>query len=269
MKRAKIIGFISIKGGVGKTTTVSNLGYLLSKDYKKKVLVVDGNFSGPNLALHFGFTKPQYNLHDVMTGKVELQKAIYEHSSGLHILPSSLYNNPTDCSRFHQYIASLRGYYDLILIDSSPTLNHEMLATVMASDELFVITTPDYVTLASTLHAIRVARQKRTYISGIIINKVRGKKFELDLNAIQDATKVPVVSVLDDNENVLRALAKGKPVSFFSKNNNVSVEYKKLAAALIGERHVDRRIIPKLKSMFSKKLNQDEINRAIVMVSHY
>ena len=269
MKRAKIIGFISIKGGVGKTTTVSNLGYLLSKDFKKKVLVVDGNFSGPNLALHFGFTKPQYTLHDVMTGKIGLQKAIYEHSSGLHILPGSLYNNPTECSRFHQYLASLRGYYDLILVDSSPTLNNEMLATIMASDELFVITTPDYVTLASTLHAIKVAKQKRTYISGIIINKVRGKKFELDLNAIQDATKVPVVSVLDDNENVMRALSKGKPVSFFSKKNNVSVEYKKLAAALIGERHVDNRIIPKLKNIFSKKLSQDEINRAIVMVSHY
>src|SRR3989338_9179744 len=125
-----------------------------------------------------------------------------------------------------------------------------MLATIMASDELFVLTTPDYVTLASTLHAIKVAKQKRTYISVIIINKLRGKKFELDLEAVQDATKVPVVSVLYDDDSVMKALAKGKPVSNLFGKNNVSVEYKKLAAALIGERYMDSRLIPRVKSMF-------------------
>ena len=262
MRRAKIIGFISIKGGVGKTTTVANLGFILANDFKKKVLVVDGNFSGPN-------TKPNYTLHDALAGKINLQKAIYEHSSGLHILPASLFAHSVDCSKFHQYIASLRGHYDLILIDSSPTLNQEMLATIMASDELFVLTTPDYVTLASTMHAIKVARQKRTYISGIIINKLRSKKFELNLDSIQDATKVPVVSVLFDDETVMRALAKGKPVSHLFGKNGVAVEYRKLAAALIGERYIDKRLLTRFKGMFNKRLSQDEINRAIVMVSHY
>src|SRR3989338_795504 len=242
MRRAKIIGFISIKGGVGKTTTVANLGFILANDFKKKVLVVDGNFSGPNLALHFGFTKPNYTLHDALAGKINLQKAIYEHSSGLHILPASLFAHSVDCSKFHQNIAS---------------------------DELFVLTTPDYVTLASTMHAIKVARQKRTYISGIIINKLRSKKFELNLDSIQDATKVPVVSVLFDDETVMRALAKGKPVSHLFGKNGVAVEYRKLAAALIGERYIDKRLLTRFKGMFNKRLSQDEINRAIVMVSHY
>ncbi len=270
MRRAKIIGFISIKGGVGKTTTVANLGFVLARDFNKKVLVVDGNFSGPNLALHFGFTKPQHTLHDVFDGKVGLQKAIYEHSSGLHILPCSLFNTEkVDVARFHQYLASLRSFYDVILIDSSPALNQEMLATIMASDELFVLTTPDYVTLATTMHAIKVARQKRTYISGIVINKVRGKRFELSLEDVQDATKVPVVSVLYDDESVLKALSKGKPISLFNDNNGVSIEYKKLASALVGERYQDKRFGTRLKTLFNKKLSQDEINRAIVMVSHY
>ncbi|HLC58386.1 MAG TPA: AAA family ATPase [Candidatus Nanoarchaeia archaeon] len=269
MRRAKIIGFISIKGGVGKTTTVANLGFILAKEYGKKVLVVDGNFSGANLALHFGFTKPEYTIHDVLNQKVNLKKAIYEHSSGLHILPASLFSKSVDSSRFHQYLASLRSFYDVILVDSSPALNHEMLATIMASDELFVLTTPDYVTLASTMHAIKVARQRRTYLSGIILNKIRGKRFELDLDDIQDATKVPVVGVLYDNENVMRALAKGKPISHFYGKNDVAVEYKKLAAALIGERYVDKRLKTRVRNLFTNKLSQDEINRAIVMVSHY
>ena len=118
MKKAKIIGFVSVKGGVGKTTTVANLGLILAKDFGKKVLIVDGNFSGPNLALHFGFNKIGHTLHDVLEGKARLHKAIYEHSSGMHILPASLYSRKVDYNKFHQYIASLRSFYDLILIDS-------------------------------------------------------------------------------------------------------------------------------------------------------
>ena len=269
LKRAKIVGFVSIKGGVGKTTTVSNLGLILAKTFKKKILIVDANFSGPNLALHFGFNKIGNSLHDVLEGKVNLHKAIYEHTSGLHLLPAALYSRKVDYTRFHQYMASLRSYYDLILIDSSPASNTEMLATVMASDELFVITTPDHVTLASTMHAIKLARQKRTYLSGIILNKVKGKKYELGLEYIQDLTKVPVVSVLKEDEKILEALSKSKPLSALNNSRDSVVEYKKLAAALIGERYQDKRIKSRVKGLFTKKVTQDEVNRAIVMVSHY
>lgn len=268
MKHARIIGFISVKGGVGKTTSVANLGFILANNFKKKVLVVDGNFSAPNLALHFGFVKPQYTLHDVLDGKVNIRKAIYEHSSGMHLLPSSLISKKVDYTKFGKHLAGLRSFYDVILIDSSPSFSEEMLATVGASDELFVLTTPDYVTLASTLHAVKVAKQKKTYLSGIIINKVRGKKYELSLDEIQNTTKVPVVSVLHDDEGLLEALAKTKPLAALKENNTV-IEYKKLAAALIGERYRDSRLTTKVKGLFSKKLSQDEVNRAIVMVSHY
>ena len=47
----KTIGVISLKGGVGKTTAVVALGSALA-DFGKKVLLVDGNFSAPNLGLH-------------------------------------------------------------------------------------------------------------------------------------------------------------------------------------------------------------------------
>ena len=268
VKHAKIVGFISVKGGVGKTTSVANLGFVLANDFRKKVLVVDGNLSAPNLALHFGFIKPQHTLHDVLEGKVGIQKAIYEHSSGMHLLPASLLSRKVDYSMFGKYLASLRGFYDLILVDSSPSYSGELLSAISASDELFLVTTPDYVTLASTLHAIKIAKQKRTYLSGIIINKVRGKKYELDLDDIQEATKVPVVSVLYDSEDFLEALAKTKPLSALKNNKNV-VEYKKLAAALVGERYKENSVSSIFNKLLNKRLRQDEINRAIVMVSHY
>ena len=48
----KIYGIISIKGGVGKTTAVCNLGAVLAHEFGKRVLLVDANLSSPNLGLH-------------------------------------------------------------------------------------------------------------------------------------------------------------------------------------------------------------------------
>ena len=269
MKHAKIIGFISSKGGVGKTTTVANIGLILAKNYNKKVLLVDANFSGPNLALHFGFTKPHHTLHDVLEGKTKIQKAVYEHISGLHLLPASLMSRKVDTTKLKKFLVGLRNFYDIILIDSSPSANKEMNATIESSDEVFVITTPDYVSLASTLYSIKSAKQKRTYVSGIIINKVKDKKYELTMDKIQEATKIPVVSILNDDELLMEAITRNIPAASLYKHSNAIIEYKKLAAALIGERYKDNRVSIQLKTMFSKKLTQDEVNRAIVMVSHY
>ena len=36
---SKVIGIISIKGGVGKTTAVSNLGAVLATEFNKRVLI--------------------------------------------------------------------------------------------------------------------------------------------------------------------------------------------------------------------------------------
>ncbi len=267
--RARIIGFIAIKGGVGKTSTVANLGAILAKDFHKKILVVDANFSGPNLGLHFGFVKPEYTLHEVIEGKVPVKKAIYEHSSGLHLLPSSLLSRKVNVDKFKQYVNSLRHEYDLILVDTSPTFNEEMQATMHTADELFIVTTPDYITLSSTMNALKIAKEKKIRVEGIILNKVRGKKYELNFEEIEDNTKTPIVSILYEDENMLKALAKTMPLSFYKPNADTSVEYKKLAASLIGEHYTDQRMITKVRGLFNKALTRDEINRAIVMESHY
>ena len=59
------IGILSIKGGVGKTTTTVSLGAALAQQ-GKNVLLVDGNFSAPNLALHLGIVQPEISLYDVL-----------------------------------------------------------------------------------------------------------------------------------------------------------------------------------------------------------
>ena len=183
MKKGKVIGIISIKGGVGKTTVVSNLGATLSKDFDKKVLLVDGNITAPNLGLHLGILESEKSLHDVLYSQLPIQDAIQKSSFGFDVVTSSL--SPKKCQqgrlnpyKLHNRLSQLKDVYDYIIIDSSPNLNDEILSTMIAADRLVVVTSPDYPTLSCTMHALKVAKEKKTPIVGLVLNKVRNKKFQ-------------------------------------------------------------------------------------------
>lgn len=263
-EKGKIIGIISVKGGVGKTTTVANLGALLANKFGKRVLIVDANFSSPNLALHLGFIDPETTLSDVLLDTADIKDAVYEHGLGFHLLPTALVPKKINPFKLRNKINKLRDYYDIILVDSSPTLNDEMLSTILASDDLIVITSPDLPTLSCTMHAVRVAKRKKTPISGLIINKVRNKKFELTTQEVQENTGVPVIAVLPDDTKVLEAMAYSTPASIFSPNKEFAVEYQKLAASIAGEDYKDPRVLKRLKNIVFPDVSAQSINRAIL-----
>jgi len=254
MSKAKTIGIIAIKGGVGKTTTTSNLAAVLATKFNKKVLIVDANFSAPNLGLHLGLVNPRNTIHDVLTDKISTEKALYQHFNGFHIIPGSLVTKKINPFKLKRKLDELRDYYDIIIIDSSPTLNEEMLSTMIASDELLVVSSPDYPTLSTTLRAVKIAKQKKTPIKGIVLNKVRNRKFELTKEEIEKAAEVPILSVLPDDVKVLEALSKTVPAALHKPNRKVSKEYEKLAVQLIGEEYKKDNILSKLKGLISEEL---------------
>ena len=141
------IGVVSFKGGVGKTSSVVALGDTLSK-LGKKVLIVDGDLSSPNLGMHFNILDAKKSLSNVLLGKIKIEEAIHT-INGLDILPSFLFNKyKLSPLKLKEKLKSLRKLYDLILIDSPSALNEESLAVWMSSDSLIFVTTPDYPTVA-------------------------------------------------------------------------------------------------------------------------
>jgi len=249
MADGKTIGIISLKGGVGKTSSVANLGAALASEFGRKVLVVDANFSAPNLGLHLGLINPKITIHDVLLGRCKAEDAVHEHKAGFHLIPGAYVSRKVRPSALNDRISHLKERYDDIVIDSSPNLNEEMLATMMASDELLVITSPDYPTLSATLRAVRLARQKRTPITGIVLNKVRGKKFELRTEDIEHAAQVPVIGVLPEDINMLESVSVATPLVLHKGRSDAAIAYKKLAARLIGREYRDPRLLQRLKSV--------------------
>ena len=261
--KAKVIGVISIKGGVGKTTTVVNLGTVLATEFDKKVLIVDSNFSAPNLGLHLGIVDPKHTLHDVMNGKTKVRDAIMHHDA-IDILPGALLGRKVNPLELKKKLKEVSNNYDVIVLDSSPTMNEEIIATMVASDQLLVVTTPDYPTLSCTMHAAKVAKKRKIPITGLILNKVRKKKFELSLQDIEDATDVPILAVLPDDVKILESLAVTKAAANHTPLSEAVIEYKKLASSLIGKSYKDPRWMQKLKGLFVGDVPKQEINRELL-----
>jgi len=229
----KNIGIIAIKGGVGKTTVAANLAIAFAQ-LGRKVLAVDANFGAPNLGLHLGIVEPKYTLHDVFSNKVRIDKAVYEHELGFHFIASSLKKDfKIKPNKLKKELSRIEHHYDFVVLDSSPSLNEEMLATILASDKLLVVSSPDTTTLSTTLQAIKKAKANGTPIEGLIINKFYGKNFELKFEDIEELAGVPILAAFKHNIDFARSTCNQVPLVASNKGSSVE-EYRQLAAALAG-----------------------------------
>jgi septum site-determining protein MinD len=255
----KTLGVLSLKGGVGKTSVVLSLGTALAF-FGKKVLLVDGNFSAPNLGLHLNIIEPDSTMHHVFNKEANISDAVYELDY-FDVLPSAIFNRSAiNPFKLKDKIKTIKKNYDYILIDSSPNLNDETLAVMNASDEILVITTPDIPTLGMTIKALKVAKQKGVNINGLIINKVHNKNFELSIEDIETSSGVPVLAVIPYDINNLKAVSKFTPYTQFRPYSSGSEEYKRLAATLSGNKYKPL----KLRTFFSwVNPPKQEVNRTI------
>jgi len=229
------IGIVSLKGGVGKTSSTLSLGKAIA-DLGKKVLLVDANFSAPNLGMHLNLIDPEITLHDVLARKKSIASAI-QKIGNLDILPSSLFPeikiNPL---KLKEILKPVKKKYDFILIDSSPSFNDESLSTMLASDELFIVSTPDHPTLSTTIKAIKTAKKRGVDVSGIILNKVHGKDFEISPLDVEKTAGVPIMAVIPHDTDFLKAVYNFQSFMEHSPNSVAGKEYRRLAEILTGEK---------------------------------
>src|SRR3989344_3094847 len=265
MSAGNILAFVSIKGGVGKTTLALEVASALANSFDKKVLLVDANFSAPNIGLYLDLTS-DLTLHDALYD-TPLHNTIYE-AHGIDIIPASLYyQNEVDIFKLKNVLNKFKNRYDYIILDSSP--NYEELKPVIAAaDKVFLVTSPDNVTLTTTMKAATIAKEQNTPNQGIIVNRIRSPKHEYDLREIEEISNIPVLAKIYDHKIMAEALNKQMPVGILDKNNSVSREIEKLASAICGvpenQTNIFFKILP-LKNFFGR----EKVNRELLRESFY
>jgi cell division ATPase MinD len=235
---ARIISIISGKGGVGKTTVGLNLGASLAKHFKKNVTIVDCNVTTSHVGLYLGMYYCPITLNKVLRGEYNINEAVNEHYSGMNVVPASLSLSDLDGVDVTELRNKLKGLFndnDIILLDGSPGLGREGIASLKASDEVLYVTNPFIPFVMDIVRCQEVAKEAGVKPLGIVVNMVNNKKYEMTKEEIEELTKLPVIATIPHDKNVHRSLTLKMPVVMFKPYTAASRELINLSSKLIGE----------------------------------
>jgi len=251
MKKSNVIGVLSGKGGVGKTTVTANLGAALAHEFDKRALIIDSNVKTSHLGLHFGvYDEFPVTLRDVLDRKVPPIYAIYTHpASGLRMLPAPMKNDSVLRS-MDGVVGQLRNSYSPILVDCAPGLGSDVVIAAKAIDKAIIVTTPDLPAFTDALKTIDLVKRLRKDVLGIVLNRVRGEKYELTTEEIEQTSGQEVIAVIPETTKIPESIAAGSPLVIGS-NSPAAAEFKRLAAAIAGERYVPDGILVRLANIFN------------------
>ena len=248
---AKLITITSGKGGVGKTTTAINLGAALNA-FGKEVIVLDANLTTPNIGLHLGAPIVPISLNHVLLGKAKISDALYEHESGMKIIPSSLSVRELrrlNHGKLKEVGKKLRKMADYIIYDSAAGLGEEAIAAMESGDELIIVTNPEIPAVTDGLKASKVIEGLGKEVRGVIITRVKGLKTEMPIANVKDMLELPILGVVPEDKNMQSSLVLKDALMHTHPKSKASRAYRQIAARIIGNTSYKENV-PMLERIF-------------------
>jgi septum site-determining protein MinD len=238
MMNKRVIGVISGKGGVGKSTIAVNLAtiYALSEIEN---LLVDVDLGNPTVALHLGLWQHSYGLQDILLGKAEIGDAIILHpASGMRIIPASLkYQKEVSLERLKAVLQQIETY-KMITIDSPPGITNDVENIMRACTDLVVVTTPDIPSVTSATKIIDMAGDLGggPKVTGIVINRVLNRRYELHQKEIESMCGCRILGTIPEDQKVPESISIKIPLALYAQNSPASKSLYELSREIYGER---------------------------------
>lgn len=253
----KIIVITSGKGGVGKTTCAINLGAAMNA-FGKDVLVIDGNLTTPNVGIHLNSPEVPISLNHVLLGKADPFESVYEHESGLKVIPSSLSIKelkkikPEKLKDFKKDFKKISEY---VVVDSSAGLGNEAMSAIKMADELILITNPEIAATTDALKTIKLAEELKKPIAGVIVTRVKkDHEIEMQPDSVKDMLEVPVLGMIPEDRSVQKSLNLKDAVVHTHPKSKASRAYKEIVAKLLDIPYDSNKDREKVLARFFKKL---------------
>lgn len=255
---SKIIVVTSGKGGVGKTTTSINLGAAINY-FGKEVLVVDGNLTTPNLGIHLNSPEVPVSFNHVLNNQADLSEAIYEHESGIKIIPSSLSLKELKKikpEKIKNFSSKMRDIADYVILDCSAGLYKDTKSILEAADEVLIVTNAEMPAITDALKALKIAEELKKPVLGIVVTRVRKDKIEMQPNAVKDMLEANVLGMIPEDLTIKKSLnLKDAVVNAYPKSHAARA-YKEIASKILGVYYDSTKERERLLERFIQKLKE-------------
>lgn len=243
---SRIIAFANHKGGVSKTTSVANVGALLSQK-GKKVLLVDLDAQA-NLTDYFLKERPEESIYNAMAGISPLP--VTQIAKNLFITPSSLSMAGIDrmatesrdgTGLLRELLRPIEREYDYVLIDCPPSLGIATINALVAASDLYICVTAEAIPvrglkmLIDTLEEIKKRKNPDLKLSGIIItrwgarnlNKIMEEGLRKNFGEVVFKTKIR------ENISIAEAPTAFQDVASYSPASHGAEDYKALTEEIL------------------------------------
>jgi ATPases involved in chromosome partitioning len=246
-----ILSVVNQKGGVGKSTTVVNLGAALSqKGYK--TLVIDCDPQG-NATTGLGIQKAaiKYGSYNMLLGPMPDKKIIPKSIENLFVLGAGeeligaeveLTNQKNREYRLRDSIAAISGEFDYILIDCPPSLGFLTINAMTASNGLIVPLQCEYYALEGLSQLLKTMKAIKKSLNPSlnewrILLTMYDKRNNLSKQVVEEVhthfSSLIFEVVIPRNVRLSEAPSYGKPISLYAPQSIGAKAYDALASELV------------------------------------
>jgi septum site-determining protein MinD len=239
----RVIVITSGKGGVGKTTTTSNIGMILGSLGHKTVLI-DADVGLRNLDLLLGLeNRIIYTGSDFLTDNCRLEQAVIKdkRQPNLSFLPlsSNRLNSNLNNEQVTVLIDTLKKEYEFILIDCPAGIDDGFKTAIECADEAIIVVTPEVPSIRDADRVIGLLKVKGIEAPKLVINRVRRKMVEtedmLSTDDILSILGIDLLGVIPDSEKIIIASNRGEPIVFGDKKCLPSLAFENTTQRLLGK----------------------------------
>jgi septum site-determining protein MinD len=246
----KVLVVTSGKGGVGKTTSTAALGAALARG-GENVVVIDFDVGLRNLDLVMGAERRVvFDLINVVQGDAKLAQALIRDKriDNLSLLPASQTRDKDALTTegVDKVIAELKEKFDWVICDSPAGIERGALLAMRNADLAVVVTNPEVSSVrdsdriigmldAKTLRAERGERIDK-HLLVTRYDAARAARNEmLKVEDVLEILSIPLLGIIPESEEVLKASNVGSPVTLNNPNSAPSRAYFDAAKRLKGD----------------------------------